>query len=157
MKVRLTKEQKIRIANSDDVYKIMQAVLMRQNRFRRGKEYFWVLGLNTSNDIMYLELVAIGKLNVVNVDPIEIFSFASQKRCKQIILVHNHPEGKLKPSAADIKLTSHLAIGAQFLGMKILDHLIISETDYKSIGQFADVSKLLAAVGIVPKKTKETK
>lgn len=155
MKVRLNKEQKIKIANSDDVFKIMQAVLLRQSRLHRMREYFWVMGLDLQNNIQYLELVAIGKINTVNVDAIEIFSFASQKRCKQVILIHNHPSGSpLKPSKEDIALTTKLAIGAGFLGMKILDHLIINEKDYESIGAFADLKKLAQAVNKLTAKKK---
>jgi len=143
MKIRLSKEQKIKIANSDDVYKIMQAVLMRQSRLHRMREYFWVMGLDTASNIQYLELVSIGKLNIVSVEPIEIFSFASQKRCKRIILVHNHPSGNLKPSEDDIELTARLGIGAHFLGMEILDHLIINEKDFSSIGEIANIDGLI--------------
>lgn len=63
----------------------MHAVLMRQSRLHRQKEYFWVMGLNTAHDIMYIELVTIGTLNKNNVDPVEIFSFAVQKKCKRVI------------------------------------------------------------------------
>ncbi len=147
MKVRLTKEQKIKIANSDNVYTIMQAVLMRQNKLHRLREYFWVMGLNNANDILYLELVALGRLNAVNVDPVEIFSFAAQKKCTRIILIHNHTSS-LKPSKEDIKLTATLAIGAHFLKMQILDHLIINETDYETIGDYANIEGLMQMVGI---------
>ena len=154
MKVRLTKEQRIKIGNSEDIFRIMQAVLLRQNRLHRMREYFWVMGLNIKNDIQYLELVALGKLNTVKIDPIEIFSFAAQKKCKRIILCHNHPSGSLKPSNADIELTAQLAIGAHFLGMEILDHLIINETDFESIGEYANIKNLMKGAGIKKGKKK---
>ena len=87
MKVRLNKAAKTKITNSEDVFKIMHAVLMRQNKLHRQKEYFWSLGLNSASDIAYLELVAVGALNVVVIDPVELFSFAVQKKCKRMILV----------------------------------------------------------------------
>ncbi|MDR0801235.1 hypothetical protein [Fluviicola sp.] len=37
MNVRLTKDQKIKIANSQDVYNIMQQILLRKNKIRRGQ------------------------------------------------------------------------------------------------------------------------
>jgi DNA repair protein RadC len=132
MKVRLSKEDKIRLLNSDAVYKIMQKILLRQNALHRQKEYFWVIGLNTKNDILYIELVSIGVLNQINLDPVEIFSFAVSKKCKKIILVHNHPSGDLKPSKADIALTKELERGAIYLKIEILDHLIIAEEKFFS-------------------------
>lgn len=133
MKVRLTKEQKIKIANSDDVFKVMQAVLLRQNKLHRRKEYFWSIGLNTNNDILYIELVTLGILNMINVDPVELFSFAVQKKCKKIILVHNHPSGDITPSGDDIALTHHLKTGGEFLRIQVLDHIIISENSFISM------------------------
>ena len=127
MKVRLSKAQKIRIANSADVYIIMRAILMRQNRLHRQKEYFWVIGINTACDILYIELVSIGTLNTVSVDPVELFSFAVQKKCKRIILVHNHPSGQLKPGKSDLQLTKLLQKGGDYLKIKIEDHIIITE------------------------------
>lgn len=133
MKVRLTKEQKIKIANSDDVFKVMQAVLLRQNKLHRRKEYFWSIGLNTANDILYIELVTLGVLNKVNVDPVELFSFAVQKKCKKIILVHNHPSDNVTPSADNIALTHHLVTGGSYLSIEILDHIIITEEKFYSM------------------------
>lgn len=105
----------------------MHAVLMRQNRLHRQKEYFWSIGLNTSADLMYVELVAPGALNGALIDPVELFSFAVQKKCKRIILVHNHPSGRLKPSAADIDILRTLKQGAAYLRIKIEDFIIITE------------------------------
>ena len=132
MKVRLPKDEDAHIANTEDVFRIMQKILMRQNRLHRKKEYFWTLGLNNANDIEYIELVCIGSSNKVIIDPVDVFNFAVAKKCKQIILVHNHPGGTLKPSKADIELTSMLKKGAQYLHIVVLDHLIITENDYMS-------------------------
>ena len=127
MKVRLAKKDKIKIANSEDVYRIMQAILMRQNKLHRQKEYFWSIGLNTISDIIYIELVTIGTLNKNSIDPVELFSFAVQKKCKRLILVHNHPSGSTKPSKNDIALTQSLKKGGEYLKIDIEDHIIITE------------------------------
>lgn len=52
-----------------------------------------------------------------------------------LILAHNHPSGTLKPSAADKELTKKLKLASESLDIKILDHLIVTETAYYS---FAD-------------------
>jgi DNA repair protein RadC len=91
------------------------------------------MGLNNANDIMYIELATIGTLNKNNVDPVEIFSFAVQKKCKKVILIHNHPSGNLTPSSEDITLTHFLKTGGEYLKIDVLDHLIISEDGFKAI------------------------
>ncbi len=133
MNVRLPKDEDIRIANQDDIARIMQKVLMRQNRLHRQKEYFWTIGLNTSNDIQYIELVALGKVNAVSVDPTEIFHIAVSKKCKSIVLVHNHPSGSIKASEADKRITRELKLAAQILKIEILDHIIITEDSFSSV------------------------
>ena len=139
MNVKLTKEQKIKVANSEDVFSIMRGVLKRENRLSRQKEHFWVVGLNVNNVIAYIELVALGSVSKIIVKPVEVFSFAVAKKCESVILVHNHPSGDLKPSKVDIDLTKKLVNGSKFLEIKVLDHLIISTKEYLS---FAD-KKLL--------------
>lgn len=133
MNVRLTKEQKIKIANSEDVFTIMQAVLKRENRLSRQKEHFWVIGLTTANVISFIELVSLGSLNKAVIEPLDVFHLASAKNIRKIILVHNHPSGNLQASSEDISLTNKLKMGAQYLNIEILDHLIISETGFASI------------------------
>jgi DNA repair protein RadC len=133
MNVRLTKEQKIKIANSEDVFAIMQAVLKRENKLSRQKEHFWVIGLTTANVISFIELVSLGSLNIAVVKPLDVFHLAAAKNLPKIILVHNHPSGNLTPSAADINLTQRLIAGAELLEIEVLDHLIISETGFTNI------------------------
>ncbi|MCG8323623.1 MAG: hypothetical protein MI921_29280 [Cytophagales bacterium] len=132
MNVKLTKEQKIKVANSEDVFSIMREVLKREKRLSRQKEHFWVIGLNVNNVIAYIELVALGSVSKIIVKPVEVFSFAVAKKCESVILVHNHPSGDLTPSKADIDLTKKLVNGSKFLEIKVLDHLIISTKEYLS-------------------------
>lgn len=132
MRVKLTESQKIKILNSEDVYSIMQKVLLRENKIDRNKEHFWVIGLATSHQILYIELISLGTVNKTLVDPMEVFSIALQKRSVRIILVHNHPSGDLTPSEADKELTDHLYQVGKFLNVPVLDHLIITEKEYYS-------------------------
>jgi DNA repair protein RadC len=134
MNVRLPRNEDINIANSKDIARIMRKILLRQNRLRRKKEYFWVIGLSTANDIEYIELIAIGTLNMVGIDPVDVFNFAVAKKCKKIILCHNHPSGNIRPSEKDEKLTRRILAGANVLNIQLLDHIIICDTeDYYSM------------------------
>ena len=116
-----------------DIYEVMYRTLMRQNKLHRQKEYFWVIGLNTANHIMYIEVVAIGNLNRIYIDTVEVFCYAVAKKCKRIIIVHNHPSGNLQASESDKKLTETLVKGGSYLNIEVLDHIIISENGYVSL------------------------
>ncbi len=133
MKVQFPKRFNKKITCSKDVYTIIHKIYMRQSKLHRQKEYFWVIGLNTSNHVLYVELVSIGSLNQVIIDPVEVFSFAISKKCKKIIIVHNHPSGSIEPSTEDIKLTGTIMKGGCYLNIELLDHLIITEHNYLSL------------------------
>jgi len=67
------------------------------------------------------------------VDPKIVFAAAIKGNASSIILAHNHPSGGLQPSREDIFLTKKLQQAAEFLGIRLLDHLIITSTAYASI------------------------
>lgn len=48
-------------------------------------------------------------------------------------LAHNHPSGSLDPSAADIEATSRLIEAAETVGLRLLDHLIITDAAWRRI------------------------
>ena len=144
MRVKLTKAQRIRVLNSVDVYKVMQQILLRENKIDRNKEHFWVVCLSNSNKILLIELVSLGTMKKSLVDPTEVFSFALQKRAAQLIMVHNHPGGALQPSPEDTDITDRMYQVGLFLDLPVIDHLIISERkfySFKDSGLLAELSK----------------
>jgi len=49
--------------------------------------------------------------------------------------VHNHPSGILLPSKNDINTTKILINAGEILGIKLIDHLIVTEKGFYSILQ----------------------
>ncbi len=135
MNVRLSKDQKIKIGLPEDIYAIMQKILLRENRLGRAKEHFWVIGLTFKHQIAYIELVSLGSISAAIVTPLEVFSLAVSKKSPKVVLVHNHPSGSLNPSATDKALTEKIVAGGKILEVEVLDHLIISEMGYYSFAQ----------------------
>lgn len=143
MNVKL-KPKEIRILNSQDLYAVMQRVLLRENKIDRDREHFWVISLSSNNTVLNIELISMGSVKQTVVEPMEVFSVALQKRSVAIILVHNHPSGNLQPSEADIDLTDRLLQAGLFLDVPVLDHLIITEKGYLSFtdaGALAEIAK----------------
>ena len=91
------------------------------------QESFWILGLNVKNMLMFKECVSLGGTDTTIVDPRIIFKRLLVKGVDSFILVHNHPSGNSKPSNEDIQLTNRIKDGAEILGMRLLDHMIIGE------------------------------
>lgn len=139
MNIKLTEAEKIKILNSDDLYGIMQKMLLRENKIDQNREHFWVIGLENNHRILFIELTSKGTINQTLVKPMEVFSLALQKRAAKIMLVHNHPSGELKPSEADKDITDRLIQVGIIVETEVLDHLIISTKSYMS---FADIGLL---------------
>jgi DNA repair protein RadC len=142
MNVRLTKDQKIQIANSDDVYSIMQQVLLRENRISRDQEHFWIVGLDKANKILFIELLALGNDNRVHIKAPQVFRMAIYKNAPKVIFVHNHPSGTIKPSEDDLKTTDRLLKAGEIIEISVIDHLIISEKKYFGFNEAGIIEEL---------------
>lgn len=97
-----------------------------------NKEKFIVVFLNTKNQITSYEVVSVGSLSASIVHPREVFNRAIKKSAASIILIHNHPSGNPKPSREDEAITKRLCEVGEVVGIKILDHIIISDDNYYS-------------------------
>ena len=146
----MTKAQKIKILNSEDLFGIMQNILLRENKIDKNREHFWVIGLENNNRILFIELISLGSVNKSIAEPMEVFSLALQKRAVKIILCHNHPSGELRPSNSDIDITDRLIQVGIIVQTKVLDHLIISEEGYLSFDDTGLMEKLSKSTKYVP-------
>ncbi len=95
-------------------------------------EQFMTLFLNARNEVVAEEATGYGTVDHAVVYPRKVFENALRYKAVAMILVHNHPGGSLKPSARDIELTRKLKTAADGLGIKIHDHLIVTNTGYIS-------------------------
>ena len=150
MDIQLTDSEKIKILNSDDIYGIMQKILLREQKIDQNREHFWVIGLENNHRILFIELVSLGTVNQALVKPMEVFSLALQKRAVKIILCHNHPSGELKPSDADKDITDKLIQVGIIVNTPVLDHLIISTKSYLSFGDIGLFQELELSTKYVP-------
>lgn len=99
------------------------------------REYFYAIYLNNSNRIIGYSMISMGGITGTVVDVRILFREALLAGAVGLVLLHNHPSGKLKPSDADIKITKKIKEGSKILDIALLDHLIVSEYSYYS---FAD-------------------
>ena len=150
MNIKLTDKQKIKIRNSDDIYEIMQRILLRENRIDRNREHFWTISLDTASKILNIELISIGTVNRTLVEPMEVFSVPLQKRAVKLMLIHNHPSGEVVPSEADKDLTDRLIQVGLIMNVPVLDHLIITERTFFSFADGGLMEKLAKSTKYVP-------
>lgn len=96
------------------------------------KEFFWVLLLNTNNQLLGISEIAMGTTDGVTVNIKEIFQLALLTNATSVIVAHNHPSGSLIASEADKRITQKLTKALELLDLTLLDHLIITSEDYIS-------------------------
>jgi len=97
------------------------------------KEHFLALHLNAKNCLICLDHISCGSLSASVVHPREVFKSTLLSSAAGLILLHNHPSGDPTPSREDIELTHRLKEGAELLGLRLLDHVIIGEDRHYSL------------------------
>ena len=97
------------------------------------REVFKVIALSTSGRVKRVKTMTEGTLSASLVDARAVFKFAILEDSASIIVVHNHPSGKLDPSKEDIQITKDLVYSGEFLDIPVHDHIIVGPTGYLSM------------------------
>ncbi len=103
-----------------------------KNRVNINQEEFYSIYLDAKKRIIKDKLIFMGTVNHSLVHPRDIFKEAYNLNACYIICVHNHPSGDVNPSRDDIDVTNRLKEVGNLLGIKLLDHIIISKENYYS-------------------------
>ncbi|RJO59868.1 DNA repair protein RadC [candidate division WS5 bacterium] len=115
------------IRNSRDIYELFSHLS------RETKEHFIAIHLDTKNRIICVDTISIGSLTSSIVHPREVFKSVLLSSAASIALVHNHPSGAPEPSRDDIDITTRLKEAGNFLGIPVIDHIIIGNGSYISL------------------------
>ena len=107
------------------------ALLMPRLRYE-SKEHFLVVLLNSKNKVLEIEQISEGSLNSSVVHPREVFAPAVLHHAAAILTAHNHPSGDPTPSKEDKDLTNTLVQAGKYMGIPVLDHIIIGDAKYFS-------------------------
>lgn len=119
-------KEHIKITGAKEVLPLLGDIANKQ------QEYFICLSLNGANEVIEKRIVTVGLLDKSQVHPREVFADVITDRAASVILAHNHPSGELKPSNSDLKIHEQLIEAGKILGIKVLDHIIISRDGYYS-------------------------
>ncbi|WP_300916356.1 RadC family protein, partial [uncultured Desulfovibrio sp.] len=98
-------------------------------------EESWIALVDAQNRLTAWERLNRGGVSAVAVQPRDVLEVALARKASGIILVHNHPGGDTHPSQPDLALTAELQRLAPCLGLRFLDHVIITDGDCYSITQ----------------------
>ena len=119
-----------KVLSSEDAYKYLLST------YKEGticyKEYFKILMLNQANQVLGYTLISEGGITSTDVDVRVILQAALLTNSVAIILAHNHPSGNMKPSREDIRMTNQIKEAALIMRIRVLDHLILTDTGHYS-------------------------
>lgn len=89
------------------------------------REVACVVNLRADLAPINMNIVSMGSVNASIITAREVFKSSILSNAAFIMLVHNHPSGRLTPSRQDIKLTGQIEKAAQLLNIPLLDHVIL--------------------------------
>lgn len=90
-------------------------------------EMMLAVSVMNSGEPVAVQLLAIGGVSACNISMPEIFKFAFLSNCPEILLLHNHPSGKVKPSKEDEQITRRIEAAGEILEIHLLDHIIVAD------------------------------
>ena len=114
----------------NDTYKIFK--YFKDDFMNERQEKFFVLCFDSHMSLISKSEIFRGTVDRVQVFPRDVFREAIRQNASYIILMHNHPSGDVRPSKDDIDITNSLIKLSEMMGIKILDHIIISSEKYYS-------------------------
>jgi DNA repair protein RadC len=119
-------KETVKIRSAKDILPLVADIVNKQ------QEYFVCISLNGANEVIEKRIVTIGLVNSSQIHPREVFADVIADRAAAVIFSHNHPSGDPKPSETDIKTHRQLTEAGKILGLRILDHIIVTKKEYFS-------------------------
>ena len=119
-----------RIDSDADVYRIVSEYLGQQDQ-----EVVLVISIDLHHNVRAITEVARGQRRRVVMDVADIVRVAVAAGPHAVILCHNHPTGRAKPSEEDGKLTKQVREALAQVNLVLADHVVVGRGEWYS---FAD-------------------
>lgn len=101
-----------------------------------SEEHFVAFHLDAKNQVTGYHIVSHGTVSASPVHPREVFKAALLANSHSMLVAHNHPAGSLSPSVEDLEVTSTLIKAGDLLGVKVIDHIIVSSNGIHSLREY---------------------
>jgi DNA repair protein RadC len=131
--LKLIRESNIEVEFDSITDQHLAIKLFQEQLGLNDRETFSVLCLDSKGYPTNYSIAHIGTLNNTIISNREIFKVAVLSNANSIIVAHNHPSGNGTPSKGDISNTKLIVEAGEILGIKVLDHIVISDTEGVSI------------------------
>lgn len=98
-------------------------------------EAFWIILLDAAHCVLDMREMFRGTLTETMVYQRELVKLVLKVPTAAILVAHNHPSGGLEPSRADELLTQRLKIAMDMVGVRVLDHFVVSAAGSTSFAE----------------------
>lgn len=132
LKVTPTNYPVVKITNSKDTF---MCVLNYYGDDILIYETAYLLLLNNANETLGYVKLSQGGISGTVIDVRLVLKYAIESLATAVILIHNHPSGKLIASDADKNITKKVREALKTIEIVLLDHLIVTSVGFLS---FAD-------------------
>lgn len=111
------------------------AAVARQRLGNLSHEESWLALVDAQNRLISWERLRTGSVSSISLQPRDVLEAALKRKASGMILIHNHPGGNPSPSRPDLDLTAEIQELAPHLGLRFLDHVIVTSGQCYSIAQ----------------------
>jgi DNA repair protein RadC len=108
----------------------------------RDKPYesFFAMFLDSKHRVIHHQDLFRGTIDTASVPVREVVKEALKHNAAAMIVAHNHPSGVAEPSAADKALTETLYLALGMVGIKLLDHFVVGDSEVISFAEMGALS-----------------
>ena len=135
---RIDKQQtKRRFNDISEVYSLLVS-----KYFALKNEVVMLTTLNGKGEIIATDKLAEGDITSVNISTRSIIECIVKRKAIYAVLSHNHPNSTALPSREDIAVTKSINDILKRIGVRLIDHIIVSDDDYISMAQTGSLSSI---------------
>ena len=100
-------------------------------------EVFAVAYLDSAHRLLRdgVETLQEGTIDRAAVYPRRVVEAALKREAAALVLAHNHPNGNVQPSEQDKLITRSIVLAAETIGLRVVDHLVVSPDETFSFKQ----------------------
>ena len=106
---------------------------VRQTVAEDAREHFLAIYLDGRHRPIGFQTVSVGTATASLIHPREVFQPAIGIGAVALIAAHNHPSSDPSPSAEDRDVTERLVKAGELLGVRVLDHLVVTAQYFTSL------------------------
>lgn len=126
--------KRLRVKSVEDAVPFLQKLL-----FAKSEEELYVLMFRETGMLIGYQTISLGKdPTFVHTDMGKYARIALHNQATFVIVGHNHPNGELRPSTQDIRLTQYLEQAINSFNITFAEHILVSNNGHLCIKAYME-------------------